>query len=131
MSNQLAPLEANAPADRRKHFDPSAAPAPASAASWKTMFRSWCASPIPCGQISFSVANEFKTDSAEQFAAHAREYQKHLWDDVLGRLDGSAAAAQCPLAAGLPAAALDRLRRGARRFSRRVRLGRVAAAART
>ncbi len=70
-----------------------------------------------------------KEQSPEVFAREVAEpFRKILAEEVLGRIDGPAAAGRPALAEGLRPPEVDRLRGGARRLPRRLRLGRAAGA---
>ena len=119
-------LEQHSIGDSRRKFDPRS-PAAASAGA-----RTSCAALLREADATrdeqFLGKPEFKTRLGRRIRQRSRRRtEKKLWDEQFGRLDDQPLRAQSPFAKDLRPAQLDRLRRGARRVSRRLRLGRAAA----
>jgi dienelactone hydrolase len=81
----LAPLASAAPADGRAHFDPAARQR-RQVGQLEDYVQKLVRGSDAVRADFFLGKEEFQTDSAEKFARHTRDYQKYLWDEVLGRL---------------------------------------------
>ena len=143
-SRSKTELPEAAPADRRQGFDAGRAPAAPGRGAGRTTSSTWSAEPTRRATRSSSsnttlirtlrpaangsACSASTEQSAEVFAREVAPFRKILAEEVIGRIDDPVLAARPALAQGLRHAEVDRLRGGARRLPRRLRLGRAAGA---